>query len=278
MRDALSGRSGDGAPEPPPTPPGPPPAPDPPIPTRPTPPTRLETTRAGHHGRPPHPTALNAHSRHTRETHSGDALGRRTRETHSDALATTLRTRRTRPSGPSPQPSRSTSSKPPPNNLPRRHDQNPADFRAAQADPGTGRGRCGSDPACVMRAQRDAVHPASRRASPARHNPPALDSCEPASHNASPGDITNSTPPGLAPGSSGAGTRRVPGRVPDSPEQVPGPAGAAGAAGLRAVAVRARHDRGGPCPWRAGPWPSTRRRPHRARRARAPAMALGSTR
>jgi len=41
--------------------------------------------------------------------------GRRTRETHSDALATTLRTRRTRPSGPSPQPSRSTSSKPPPN-------------------------------------------------------------------------------------------------------------------------------------------------------------------
>ena len=204
--------------------------------------------------------------------------GRRTRETHSDALATTLRTRRTRPSGPSPQPPRSTSSKPPPNNLPRRHDQNPADFRAAQADPGTGRGRCGSDPACVMRAQRDAVHPASRRASPARHNPPALDSREPASHNASPGDITNSTPPGLAPGSSGAGTRQVPGRVPDSPEQAPGPAGAAGAAGLRAVAVRARHDRGGPCPWRAGPWPSTRHRPHRARRARVPAMALGSTR
>ena len=61
----------------------------------------------------------------------------------------------------------------------------------------------GQFPACVMRAQRDAVHPASRRASPARHNPPALDSCEPASHNASPGDITNSTPPGLAPGSSG---------------------------------------------------------------------------
>ena len=79
----------------------------------------------------------------------------------------------------------------------------PPTFGPTQADPGTGRGRCGSDPDCVMRAQRDAVHPASRRASPARHNPPALDSCEPASHNASPGDITNSTPPGLAPGSSG---------------------------------------------------------------------------
>ena len=75
----------------------------------------------------------------------------------------------------------------------------------------------GQFPDCVMRAQRYAVHPASRRASPARHNPPALDSCEPASHNASPGDITNSTPPGLAPGSSGAGTRQVPGRVPDPP-------------------------------------------------------------
>ena len=50
--------------------------------------------------------------------------------------------------------------------------------------------------ACVMRAQRDAVHPASHRASPTRQNPPELDSCEHASHNASPGDITNSTPPG----------------------------------------------------------------------------------
>ncbi len=36
MRDALSRRSGGGAPEPPPPPPGPPPTPDPPIPTRPT--------------------------------------------------------------------------------------------------------------------------------------------------------------------------------------------------------------------------------------------------
>ena len=55
--------------------------------------------------------------------------------------------------------------------------------------PGPGR-------ACAMRAQRDAVHPASHRASPARRNPPRLDYCEPASHNASRGDITNSTPPG----------------------------------------------------------------------------------
>ena len=55
--------------------------------------------------------------------------------------------------------------------------------------PGPGR-------ACAMRAQRDAVHPASHRASPARRNPPRLDSRQPASHNASRGDITNSTPPG----------------------------------------------------------------------------------
>mgnify|MGYP000924807820 CR=1 FL=1 len=63
--------------------------------------------------------------------------------------------------------------------------------------PGPGR-------ACAMRAQRDAVHPASHRASPARRNPPRLDSRQPASHNASRGDITNSTPPGGA----GLGRRR----------------------------------------------------------------------
>ena len=48
-----------------------------------------------------------------------------------------------------------------------------------------------------MRAQRDTVHPTSRRASPARRNPPALDSCEPTWRNASPGDITETTPPGV---------------------------------------------------------------------------------
>ena len=48
-----------------------------------------------------------------------------------------------------------------------------------------------------MRAQRDTVHPASRRASPARRNSPALDSCEPTWRNASPGDITETTPPGV---------------------------------------------------------------------------------
>ena len=50
-------------------------------------------------------------------------------------------------------------------------------------------------PACAMRAQRDAVHLTSRRASPARHNPPELDSREPTWRNASPGDITETTPP-----------------------------------------------------------------------------------
>ena len=53
-----------------------------------------------------------------------------------------------------------------------------------------------SGPACVMRAQRNAIHPTSRRASSARHNPPALDPCEPTRRNASRDDITESTPPG----------------------------------------------------------------------------------
>ena len=56
---------------------------------RPPPPTHPEATRAGRHDRPPRPTALNGPSHHTRET-------------HSDAFATALRTRRTRPSRPSP--------------------------------------------------------------------------------------------------------------------------------------------------------------------------------
>ena len=46
-----------------------------------------------------------------------DAPSRRSGETHSDAFATTLRTRRTPPSRPPPQPSCSMSSKPPRNNL-----------------------------------------------------------------------------------------------------------------------------------------------------------------
>ena len=67
-----------------------------------------------------------------------------------------------------------------------------------------------------MRAQRDAVRLTSRRASPARHNPPALDSCEPTWRNASPGDITKTTPPGGG-GTRGrrAGSRAAPG----SPEE-----------------------------------------------------------
>ena len=58
-----------------------------------------------------------------------------------------------------------------------------------QADPaGTDRrgpssGWRGPDPACAMRARRNIIHPTSRHASSARHNPPALDPREPASHN-----------------------------------------------------------------------------------------------
>ena len=117
------------------------------------PPTHPGATRAGRHGRPPRPNALNDPSHHTRET-------------HSDAFATILRTRRTCPSGPSPQPSRSTSSKPPPNNLPRRHDQNPADFRTD-----TGRSRDWPGPV--------RVGPGLRNASSARRSPSHLAPCEP---------------------------------------------------------------------------------------------------
>ena len=47
-----------------------------------------------------------------------------------------------------------------------------------------GRGRRGSGPACVMPGQLNGIHPTSRRASPARRNPSALDPREPTSHNA----------------------------------------------------------------------------------------------
>ena len=50
--------------------------------------------------------------------------------------------------------------------------------------PGPGSGRCGPSLACVMRVQRDGIRLASRRASSARRNPPALDSRHPTSHNA----------------------------------------------------------------------------------------------
>ena len=69
----------------------------------------------------------------------------------------------------------------------------------ARAGPGVTRSRRAPSPACVMRARRNRIHPASRRASPARRNPPALDPRRLTSHNASPGDITKSTPPRLSP-------------------------------------------------------------------------------
>ena len=104
-----------------------------------------------------------------------------------------------------------------------------ARIRLARAGPGAvraefqgDRSRCGPNlrgpgPACAMRAQRDAVRLTSRRASPARHNPPELDSREPTWRNASPGDITKTTPPGA--GLSGAhrvgrGPRRPSRRLP----------------------------------------------------------------
>ena len=85
--------------------------------------------------------------------------------------------------------------------------------RSAQRDPGAGAG-ADPGPACAMRARRDTVHPGSRRASPARRNPPALDPREPTSHNASPGDITRTTPPGDG---DAQGRRLRPWRDPETP-------------------------------------------------------------
>ena len=97
--------------------------------------------------------------------------------------------------------------------------------RQARAGPGAvraefqgDRSRCGPNlrgpgPACAMRAQRDAVRLTSRRASPARQNPAVLDSREPTWRNASPGDITKTTPPGvggLADGVPGPGPHPAP--------------------------------------------------------------------
>ena len=122
--------------------------------------------------------------------------------------------------------------------------------RSAQRDPGAGAG-ADPGPACAMRAQRDTVHPGSRRASPARRNPPALDPREPTSHNASPGDITRTTPPG---GGDAQGRRLRSWRDPETP---PG-GGDAQAKTRRAVAPT-------PAP--------ARHRSHRSRRRVAPGTA-----
>ena len=71
-------------------------------------------------------------------------------------------------------------------------------------------------PACVMRAQRDGIHTTLRHASSARRNPPQLDPCRPTSHNASPADITKTTPRGRGhrgrqPRAGPPGWRRPPG-------------------------------------------------------------------
>ena len=91
-------------------------------------------------------------------------------------------------------------------------------------------------PACVMRAQRDGIHTTLRHASSARRNPPQLDPCRPTSHNASPADITKTTPrgrghrgrrlragpPGWRRPRGGAHrwtAHRIPGRAPTPPGQ-----------------------------------------------------------
>ena len=85
-----------------------------------------------------------------------------------------------------------------------------------------------------MPGQLNGIHPTSRHASPARRNPSALDPREPTWHNASPGDITETTPPGAglrhgvgdaaASGQAdspeaglGRAARRVPDRILDFP-------------------------------------------------------------
>ena len=116
------------------------------------------------------------------------------------------------------------------------------------------------DPACAMRAQRDAVRLTSRRASPARHNPPELDSREPTWRNASPGDITKTTPPGAGL----SGTHRV-GRGPRRPSRrLPQRRGSDGR--------RSRHGRGRSDPPRRTA--ARARRAHRSRPRRREAVAL----
>ena len=98
-----------------------------------------------------------------------------------------------------------------------------SDMASAATEPRTVEPGAGVDPgpACVMRAHRDAIHPASHNASPTRQNPPERDPCDPTSHNASPDDITRTTPSGAEAGvaasfrgcgpestSSGGGARR----------------------------------------------------------------------
>ena len=86
--------------------------------------------------------------------------------------------------------------------------EGPAGITATLRDAPGAPGRRGSGTACVMRAQRNTIHPTSHRASPARRNPPALDSRELTWRNASPGDITKTTPPGSGQRGSGRGSAR----------------------------------------------------------------------
>ena len=77
---------------------------------------------------------------------------------------------------------------------------------------GSARSWAGADPspACAMRAQRNEIRLGSHHASSARQNPPALNPREPASHNAIPGYITKTTPPGGGRGPRLPGGRRGP--------------------------------------------------------------------
>ena len=91
MRDALSRRSGDGAPEPPPTPPGPPPTPDPPdAPGGDGEITAEEFNAAppdapeGDSGGPSRPAPAPQRPQRPHASHPGDALGRHTRNNPPD--------------------------------------------------------------------------------------------------------------------------------------------------------------------------------------------------
>ena len=109
---------------------------------------------------------------------------------------------------------------------------------------GSARSWAGADPspACAMRARRNEIHLGSRHAGSARQNPPALNPREPASHNAIPGDITKTTPPGAGAGRGrreGAGVSRPLGGC-----EVVGPL-VAGALRAHRVPTAARRDGGG---------------------------------
>ena len=123
-------------------------------------------------------------------------------------------------------------------------------------------------PACVMRAQRNGIHPTSRHASSVRRNPPQLDPRHPTSHNASPADTTKTDAPGDGahrpfPRRSGVGAGDAPGAGLTDGRRTGSRAAPRLPRGRRADERRDRRDR-----TRSRPSPATETSPFSRRRGR----------